>query len=75
MKKLIIGVFLALLGSINLLVVYTIVANNLTSSWSTPPGRVLTTLSEIGMTPILVIAYIMLGVGLIIMGIEYYKKT
>jgi hypothetical protein len=44
------------------------------SGWSTPPGRFLTTVSELNMTSLLVFSSIVLALGVIIMAIEYFKK-
>lgn len=74
MKRAIIGGFLSLIGTIWGLAVLIFVGSNLVSMWSTPPGRFLTTLSETGMTLPLVSASILLLLGLVIMGIEYFKK-
>lgn len=74
MKRAIIGGFLSLIGTIWGLAVLNFVGNNLVSSWDTPPGRFLTTLSKRGMTLPLVSASILLLLGLVIMGIEYFKK-
>jgi len=74
MKKVIIGGFFSLIGTIWALAVILFAGNNLTSGWSTPPGRFLTTVSETGMTLPMVISSLFLAVGLIIMGIEYFKK-
>ncbi len=48
--------------------------NNLVSSWATPPERFLTTISETGMALPMVKASILLLLGLVIMGIEYFRK-
>lgn len=74
MKKAIIGGFLSIIGTLGNLAVFITAANNMVGGWSTPPGRFLTTLSEIGMTPLMVFSSIILIIGLVIMGIEYFKK-
>jgi ABC-type sulfate transport system permease component len=74
MKKVIIGVFLSMIGALGSLTVFVIIANNMVSGWSTPPGRFLTTVSELGMTPLLVVSSIILVLGLIILAIEYFRK-
>lgn len=74
MKRVLIGGFLSLLGTIWGLAVIVFVGNNLVSGWSTPPGRFLTTVSETGMTFPLIFAVLFLGLGLIIMAVEFFKK-
>lgn len=73
MKKAIIGGFLSLIGTIWGLAIIVFAGNNMVSGWSTPPGRFLTTVSESGMTLPMVIAFLLLA-GLLIMGIEYFRK-
>ncbi len=74
MKRVLIGGFLSLLGTIWGLAVLVFVGNNLVSGWSTPPGRFLTTVSETGMTFPLIFAVLFLALGLIIMAVEFFKK-
>ncbi|MGI5893518.1 MAG: hypothetical protein ACOX6P_02890 [Candidatus Merdivicinus sp.] len=74
MKRTIIGGFLALLGTIWGLAVILFVGNNLVSSWPTPPGRFLTSVLELDMTLPFVISILFVLLGLVIMGIEYFKK-
>jgi ABC-type sulfate transport system permease component len=73
MKRTIIGGVLALIGTLGNLAVIILTSNNLVSGWSTPPGRFLSTVSELGMTPVISISCIALALGLLIMGIEYFK--
>ena len=49
-------------------------SNNLVSSWATPPGRFLTTVSEMGLMPIFVIAILIVVFGFLILAIEFFKK-
>lgn len=74
MKRAIIGGFISLIGSIWLLAIALTAANNLTSGWSTPPGRFLTTISEIGLTFFFVISILFTVLGLILMAVEYFRK-
>ncbi len=74
MKKAMIGGFSALLGTIWGLAVILFAGNNLTSSWSTPPGRFLTTVSELGMTLPFSGSILLLVLGLLILGTEFFKK-
>jgi len=74
MKRTVIGAVLAFIGSIGNLAVFLTTAGNMVSGWSTPPGRFLTTVSELGMGSLMTVSCIVLAIGLLIMGIEYFKK-
>lgn len=71
MKKTIIGGVLAIIGILGHLAVIIIAAKNMASEWSTPPGRLLSTVCELGM---LFIFFAILITGLVVLGIEYFKK-
>ena len=74
MKKVLIGGFLSLIGTIWSLAIIIFAGNNLVSGWSTPPGRFITTVFETGMMAPMVIATAFFFGGIIIMGVEYFKK-
>ena len=74
MKRALIGGFLALIGTIWSLAIIIFAGNNLVSGWSTPPGRFWTTVLETGMMFPFVLAMAFLVLGLLIMGIEYFRK-
>lgn len=74
MKKVLIGGFLSLIGTIWALAIIIFAGNNLTSAWSTPPGRFLTTVIELGMATPMVFAFVVLLWGLLIMCVEYFRK-
>jgi len=74
MKKVLIGGFFVMAGTIWELAVIIFVGNNLVSGWSTPPGRFLTTVSQSGLTFPLVVASIILIFGFVILVVEYFKK-
>ena len=74
MKRALIGGFLSLIGVAGILNVQLLCSENLTTGWSTPPGRFLTTVAELQMTPMLVFSCIFLALGVLIMGIEYFRK-
>ena len=74
MKRALIGGFLALIGTIWGLAVLNAASNDLVSSWSTPPGRLLATVAERGMTPVFAGSLLLLVLGIVLMGIEYFKK-
>lgn len=44
------------------------------SGRSTPPGRFLTTVSEMGMNPLLALSGLLLCLGLPAMGVEYFRR-
>lgn len=48
MKRALIGGFLSILGAIGVLGVLLLASADLVSGWSTPPGRLLTTVYERG---------------------------
>lgn len=74
MKRVFIGGFISLIGSIWTLAVVMLAANNLTSGWATPPGRFLTTISDLNMTALFVISVILVVLGIVLMLIEYFRK-
>lgn len=74
MKRTVIGASLTLYGTIWGLAIIIFTSNNMVSGWSTPPGRFLTTIAVTGMSLPFSAAFIFMLLGLIIMGIEYFKK-
>lgn len=74
MKRALIGGFISLIGSIWTLAIIVLASNNLTDDWSTPPGRFLTTISELNMTFLFVISIVFVVLGIVIMLVEYFKK-
>ena len=73
MKRAVIGGFLSLIGSIWALAVVFIAGNNLVDGWSTPPGRFLTTISELGLTFLFALSILLVIVGILIMVIEFFR--
>ena len=70
MKKTIIGGFLSLIGSI-----WTLAAGgNLVSSWTTPPGRLLSTVFSMGLTFWFVFAVALTVFGLGVLAAELFRK-
>lgn len=53
MKRVLIGGFLSLIGSIWAMAVLFVAGSNLTSGWTTPPGRFMTTVAEMGLSEVL----------------------
>lgn len=74
MKRVLVGGFISLIGSIWALAIIFLAGNNLTSGWSTPPGRLLTTISELNMTPLFAVSVVLVLFGIILMIIEYFRK-
>ena len=68
MKGALIGGFISLLGTIWGLAIAV------AAGWTTPPGRFLTTVSQMGFVPLFVMAIVLIVLGLVIMAIEYFKK-
>lgn len=69
MKRTVIGGFFSLIGSIWALAILTSASANLVSGWTTPPGRLLCTVSVW-----FVLAIALLVVGLAVMAVEYFRK-
>ena len=74
MKRVLVGGFLALIGSIWGAAIFIACGMNLVSGWSTPQGRFFSTVSEVGLTLPLVFAVIVMLVGLVILVKEYFTK-
>lgn len=74
MKRSIIGGFLSLIGTIWSLAIILFAGNNLVSAWATPPGRFWSTVIETGMLFPMVLAIALLVLGLLVLGIEYFRK-
>lgn len=74
MKKVIIGGFISLIGSIWGLAIVFITGNNLISSWGTPPGRFLSTLIEMDLLYIFILSVVFIITGIIVMVIEFFRK-
>lgn len=74
MKRVLIGGFLSLLGSIWGLAVILLVSDSLVSSWFTPPGRLMTTIAESGMMPVFAVSIVLVLLGVVLMGIEYFRR-
>ena len=74
MKKVLIGGFTSLLGSIWALAIVFIAGNNLVSSWNTHLGRFLTTIIEMDLLLIFIISVVFVVLGIIIMAVEMFRK-
>ena len=74
MKRALIGGFISLIGSIWALAITLLAVNDLVDAWSTPPGRFLTTVSELHLMVFFVISVVLVVLGIILMVIEYFRK-
>lgn len=76
MKKVIIGIGLALVGAIMVLPMLIQISeySRTLGGWSTPPGKFLTILNDLSMIIPMGIASGILLLGVIILMIEYFKK-
>ena len=74
MKKVLIGGFLSINGSIWALAMAPVVESNLVSSWSTPPGRLLTTVQEMGLMALFPAAVFLVIFGIFILLAELLRK-
>ena len=74
MKRMIIGGFISLAGTIWGHAITVSAGNNMDRGWSSPPGRFLTTIMETGMAIPMTIALLLLLIGLAILGIEYFRN-
>ena len=78
MKRVLIGGFLSLIGSIWAIVILLVGASNApppyATEWSTPPGRLLTGFIEMGLIVPLVAGILLLVLGLAILAVEFVKK-
>lgn len=74
MKKVMIGGFTALVGALGVLAVFLAAALNPSSGWSTRPGRFMTSVSELDLMPALTVSGLLVALGLVVMGIEYFRK-
>lgn len=73
MKRVIIGGMFVLIGTIWVILVIISISDQMVSSWSEPPERFITTINQTAMTIPALISFLLLT-GLIILGIEYFRK-
>ncbi len=74
MKRVFIGGFLSLTGALGTLGLLLLAAGNLVNGWSTPPGRLAATLLQLDVMPYFVISILLVVLGIVLMGIEYFRK-
>ena len=73
MKRVVIGGFFLLTGSLWLLTTVLYALINPVNAWTTPPGRFLTTLFTTGIAPFCVFGAVLMAAGLSILLLEYIK--
>ena len=74
MKRVLIGGFLSLIGSMWAMAVMFVAGNNLTSGWSTPPGRFMTTVAEMGLIEVFGMAVLLVILGIAVMLVELVRR-
>lgn len=74
MKRALIGGFISLIGSIWTLAILIWGETHLVSHWYNPPGRLLTTLSELNLMPFFVLSALFVVLGMVVMIIEFFRK-
>jgi len=74
LKRAIIGGFISLIGSIWTLAVIISANNYSINGWSTPPGKLLTQITESNLTVWFGVSIAMMVLGIVLMAIEYFKK-
>lgn len=74
MKRAIIGGFISLIGSIWTLAVIISANNYAINGWATPPGKLLTQITEANLEIWFGISIATVILGIVLMAIEYFKK-
>ncbi len=74
MKKVLVGGFAAVVGALGTVAVFLAAALNPANEWTTPPGRFMTSISALNLMPVMVGSGLLIALGLVIMGIEYFRK-
>ena len=74
MKRAIIGGFISLIGSIWTLAGVCFSHKFSFNGWSTPPGKLLTQITESNLTVWFGVSIAMVVLGIVLMAIEYFKK-
>ena len=74
MKRALIGGFLSLIGSIWSLAIVFIAGNNLVTSWDREVGRLWTTVIEMNLMFLFVLAVVFIVLGITLMAVELFRK-
>ena len=75
MKRVLIGGFLSLIGSIWALAVVFIAGSNLVSGWDTRLGRFWSTVIEMDLLFLFILSALFAAAGILIMAVEFFRKT
>lgn len=74
MKKVLIGGFLSLIGSIWSLGIIFLAGNNLVSSWDSQLGRFWSTILEMDLMAVFVLSILFIIFGIVLMVVELFRK-
>ena len=74
MRKVLIGGFLSLAGSIWSLAILFVAGNNLATSWDTELGRFWSTVIEMKLMFLFVISVVLAVLGFVLMAVEYFRR-
>ena len=74
MKRVLIGGFLSLVGSIWTLAVLLCANSHAIGGWATPPGKLITQLNESGLMPWFTASIVLTALGIVLMAIEYFRR-
>ena len=74
MKRALIGGFLSLIGSIWSLAIVFIAGNNLVTSWDTQLGRLWSTVIEMDLMFLFILAVVFIILGIVLMAVELFRK-
>ena len=74
MKRVLIGGFLSLIGSIWAMAVLFVAGSYLTSGWTTPAGSFMTTVAETGLSEVFGMAILFVVLGIVIMMVELFRR-
>ena len=74
MKRALIGGFISLVGSIWSLAVISAANNYSIDGWTTPPGKLLTQISQSNLTLWFAVSILLVLLGIILMAVEFFRK-
>lgn len=74
MKRVLVGGFISLIGSIWTLAIMLLAVTNLAGDWREPLGRLLTTIDNFYMMPWFIISVAFVLLGVVLMLVEYFRK-
>lgn len=74
MKRALIGGFVSLIGSIWSLAIVFMAGNNLVDSWDPEIGRLWSTVIEMDLMLLFVLAVVFVVLGVVLMAIELFRK-